>query len=207
MDLVLRHLDHGGVPVLSLAGEVDLATVPRLRDALVQAGHDHPGQRVVVDLDGVAFLDSTGLGVLVGGLRRIGAAGGDLLLVCSTPRLLDLLTQCRLDGCSRSMPAGRRRRRRAIVADDEHDEPDERDELAKPDELRRPLRGHHRAVRDAAALVRRARRGDARPDRDRLGRARDGRPGDDRGAGDAQAAGPPPGRHAGRAHHDRRGRS
>jgi anti-sigma B factor antagonist len=97
MDLIVRHLDTGGVPVVSLSGEVDMATSPRLRDALVQVATIHPGQRIAVDLDGVAFLDSTGLGVLVGGLRRIVAAGGDLLLVCSTPRLLDLLTQCRLD--------------------------------------------------------------------------------------------------------------
>jgi anti-sigma B factor antagonist len=97
MDLIVRHLDSGGMPLVSVAGEVDLATVPRLRDALVVAAIDHPGQRVAVDLDGVTMLDSTGLGVLVGALRRITAAGGDLVIVCSTPRLLELLAQCRLD--------------------------------------------------------------------------------------------------------------
>ena len=97
MDLIVRHLDAGGTPVVSVAGEVDLATVPRLRDALVLAAIDHPGERVAMDLDGVTMLDSTGLGVLVGALRRITAAGGDLVIVCSAPRLLDLLAQCRLD--------------------------------------------------------------------------------------------------------------
>ena len=57
----------------------------------------HPGQTVVVDLDGVTFLDSIGLGVLVGGLRRVRAGGGDVVLVCSTPRLLDTLALVRLD--------------------------------------------------------------------------------------------------------------
>lgn len=97
MDLVVQHLDHGGVPVLSLAGEVDLATVPLLRDALVRSAAEHPGATLAVDLDGVAFLDSMGLGVLVGGLRRFRRSGGDVVLVCSTPRLLDVLAQCRLD--------------------------------------------------------------------------------------------------------------
>jgi anti-sigma B factor antagonist len=97
MDLTLRQLDDGGVVGLSVAGELDLATVPRMRDALVQLAADHPATTVVVDLDGVAFIDSAGLGALVGGLRRIGATGGDLALVCTTPRVLDVLVQCRLD--------------------------------------------------------------------------------------------------------------
>jgi anti-sigma B factor antagonist len=97
MDLVVRQEDHGGVPVLSLAGELDLTTVPQARDALVRASAMHPGQTVVVDLDGVSFLDSMGLGVLVGGLRRARAAGGDLVLVCSTPRLLDVFALIHLD--------------------------------------------------------------------------------------------------------------
>jgi anti-sigma B factor antagonist len=97
MDLVVRQLDSGGVPGLSVAGEVDMATAPRLRDALVQLAADHPGATAVVDLDGVSFLDSLGLGVLVGGLRRMGTTGGDLTLVCTNRRLLELLKLCRLD--------------------------------------------------------------------------------------------------------------
>jgi|SRR5829696_1983690 len=97
MDLVVRQHDHGGVPVLSLAGELDLTTIGQARDALVHAASLHPGQRLAVDLDGVSFLDSMGMGVLVGALRRVLASGGDLVLVCSTPRLLDLLALCRLD--------------------------------------------------------------------------------------------------------------
>ena len=97
MDLVVRHLDIDGAPVLSLDGDLDLVTAPRLRDALVRVAVDHPGQTVTVDLDGVSFLDSVGLGILVGGLRRIVAAGGDMVLICSTPRLLGLLALCRLD--------------------------------------------------------------------------------------------------------------
>ena len=97
MDLVVRQEDHGGVPVVSFAGELDLTTVPRARDALVQVATLHPGQTVVVDLDGVSFLDSVGLGVLVGGLRRLRTTDGDLVLVCTTPRLLDLFNLTRLD--------------------------------------------------------------------------------------------------------------
>ena len=97
MDLVVRQGEHGGLPVVSFAGALDLTTVPQARDALLRLATRHPGQTVVVDLDGVSFLDSMGLGVLVGGLRRVRAGGGDLVLVCSTPRLLELLALVRLD--------------------------------------------------------------------------------------------------------------
>jgi anti-sigma B factor antagonist len=74
MDLGLSISQRGEVPVLAITGEVDLATVPRLRDQLVRIASDHPGVPVVADLDGVTFIDSTGLGVLVGAQRRIGGA-------------------------------------------------------------------------------------------------------------------------------------
>ena len=55
------------------------------------------GQPVVVDLDGVDVLDSTGLGILVGARRRARQAGGDLVLVCGEGRLTDLLAATDLD--------------------------------------------------------------------------------------------------------------
>jgi anti-sigma B factor antagonist len=97
MDLLLRETEHHGVPVLSLKGDLDLATVPRLRDRLVRAAAEHGGKTLVVDLDGVAFLDSTGLGVLVGGLRRMRSMGGDLALVSSSPALAETMALTGLD--------------------------------------------------------------------------------------------------------------
>jgi len=73
--------------VLAVKGEIDVYTAPRLREKLVDLvsqGH----RQIVVDLDGVDFLDSTGLGVLVGGLKRLRSNGGDLSLVCTQARIL-----------------------------------------------------------------------------------------------------------------------
>ena len=87
MDLVCRHTSIGDVPVVTVSGELDLASAPTLRDALVRAISDHRGATVAVDLDGVSALDDTGLGVLLGAAGRAREGGGDLRLVTSSARL------------------------------------------------------------------------------------------------------------------------
>ncbi len=86
MDLGLELSERDGYSVLAVSGEVDVATVPRLREqlhGLVAQGDT----QIVVDLDAVEFLDSTGLGVLVGALKRVRSSGGELYLVCTQPRI------------------------------------------------------------------------------------------------------------------------
>jgi anti-sigma B factor antagonist len=73
--------------VLVVKGEVDVYTAPRLREKLVELVSQGRRQ-IVVDLEGVDFLDSTGLGVLVGGLKRLRSHGGELTLVCTHQRIL-----------------------------------------------------------------------------------------------------------------------
>ncbi len=86
MDIGLDLHERDGYSVLAVSGEVDVATVPRMREqlhTLVAQGDN----RIVVDLDAVDFLDSTGLGVLVGALKRVRSSGGDLQLICTQPRI------------------------------------------------------------------------------------------------------------------------
>lgn len=73
--------------VLAVKGEVDVYTAPRLREKLVELVSQGK-LKVIVDLEGVDFLDSTGLGVLVGGLKRLRSHEGDLQLVCTQQRIL-----------------------------------------------------------------------------------------------------------------------
>jgi anti-sigma B factor antagonist len=76
-----------GVAIIEAAGDVDVYSAPAFREQivdLVDAGHIH----VVVDLDGLEFLDSTGLGVLVGGLKRVRAHRGSLRIVCSREHII-----------------------------------------------------------------------------------------------------------------------
>ena len=87
MDLGLDVSHQGGWAVLAVSGEVDVATAPRLRERLVDLVTEG-NHRLLVDLENVDFLDSTGLGVLVGALKRVRTHDGDLALVCTQPRIL-----------------------------------------------------------------------------------------------------------------------
>jgi anti-sigma B factor antagonist len=87
MDVDADTAAHNGYVVVSVEGEVDVYTAPQLREQLIQL-IDQGYHRVVVDLSQVEFLDSTGLGVLVGGLRRSRGRDGDLALVCTEPRIM-----------------------------------------------------------------------------------------------------------------------
>jgi anti-sigma B factor antagonist len=87
MDLSLDVTERNGYTVLAVHGEVDVYTAPRLRERLVELVSQGKNQ-IVVDLEGVDFLDSTGLGVLVGGLKRLRSHDGDLTLVCTQQRIL-----------------------------------------------------------------------------------------------------------------------
>ncbi|HEX5541059.1 MAG TPA: STAS domain-containing protein [Micromonospora sp.] len=82
--------------VLEVGGEVDVYTAPRLRERLVEV-IEGGGRRVIVDLGRVDFLDSTGLGVLVGALKRLRATGGTFGLVCDRESLLKIFRITALD--------------------------------------------------------------------------------------------------------------
>jgi anti-sigma B factor antagonist len=87
--------ERGGVPVVRAAGEVDVSTAPTLRERLVDLPEGTP--RAIVDLSEVTFLDSTGLGVLVAGQKRLrsaapeGEPAGGLDLVVTRPQILKVL--------------------------------------------------------------------------------------------------------------------
>jgi anti-sigma B factor antagonist len=89
VDLSLDTRELGGCTVIEVGGEIDVYTAPKLRESivdLVNRGNYH----LVVDMENVEFLDSTGLGVLVGGLKRVRAHDGSLRLVCTQERLLKI---------------------------------------------------------------------------------------------------------------------
>jgi len=87
MDLRLEVSERDGWSVLEVGGEIDVATAPRLREQLISLVNSERF-RIVVDLGHVDFIDSTGLGVLIGALKRVRTHDGDLALACHEPRIL-----------------------------------------------------------------------------------------------------------------------
>jgi anti-sigma B factor antagonist len=90
----------GDCAVLRIVGEIDIYTAPALRERLVEllaTGVKH----VVLDTSGVTFLDSSGLGVLVGARKRMGAHDGSLALVATQERIVQLF---RITGLIRLFP-------------------------------------------------------------------------------------------------------
>jgi anti-anti-sigma factor len=105
VDLTITTSEIGSIAVLSLAGEVDLATVPKLRDSLARLLNERPGRTVAVDLDGLVALDDLGLGVLLGAAGLARDRGGDIVVVCSDERTLRRTASTGLDRAMRVVPS------------------------------------------------------------------------------------------------------
>jgi len=84
-------------PRVEAAGEIDVTTAPNLRDHLYETIDTHVGEVVVLDFTAVEFIDSTGLGVLVGALKHSRTGGGDIALVGARPNVWKVFTITGLD--------------------------------------------------------------------------------------------------------------
>ena len=80
--------DGGTYTVCRPVGELDAYTVGQFREAL---GELSSSPRLLIDLSSVPFMDSAGLGALIGGIRRVREASGDVAVACSRPTLTRLL--------------------------------------------------------------------------------------------------------------------
>ncbi len=82
--------------VISLSGEVDLYTAPEFKQQLLEVV-GQGGKSVLVDLTNTTFIDSTTLGVLVGGVKRLRPNGGQLTLVCNDRNITKIFEITGLD--------------------------------------------------------------------------------------------------------------
>jgi anti-sigma B factor antagonist len=85
-----------GVHIVNVSGEIHLSTAPSFREqlnAVIESG----GAMLVLDLSGVEFIDSTGLSVLLNGLRLVNQRHGRMALVCANPTVMRLFQITCLD--------------------------------------------------------------------------------------------------------------
>jgi anti-sigma B factor antagonist len=80
--------DADGYTLCRPIGELDAYTVSQFREAL---GRLSRSSKLLIDMSGVPFVDSAGLGALIGGIRRARESGGDVAVFCNRPTLTRLL--------------------------------------------------------------------------------------------------------------------
>jgi anti-sigma B factor antagonist len=86
----------GGMQVVNVSGEIHVSTAPSFREQLTEV-IENGGTALVLDLSGVEFIDSTGLSVLLNGLRLVSQRHGRLALVCTNPTVMRLFQITSLD--------------------------------------------------------------------------------------------------------------
>jgi anti-sigma B factor antagonist len=97
MELDISTADLGDeVSVIAVAGEVDLYTAPALKQAIGDA-IDRGARNLLIDLSRTTFIDSTTLGVLMGAVKRLRPAGGELAIACSDPNVRKIFAITLLD--------------------------------------------------------------------------------------------------------------
>lgn len=89
MDVTVTITTIDGRTVVEVSGEIDIYSAPTLRERLVDL-IDHGHSDLVVDLTKVRYMDSSGLGLLIGALKRVRGVGGQLHLVVASPALLQV---------------------------------------------------------------------------------------------------------------------
>jgi anti-sigma B factor antagonist len=100
VDLDLETIERGEHSILAVRGEIDVYTAPLLRQAildLVEQGR----LNVVIDMHAVDFLDSTGLGVLVEGLKRVRTREGSFAIVATEGKILKIFD---ITGLNKAFP-------------------------------------------------------------------------------------------------------
>lgn len=85
-----------GTLVIHTRGRLDLVAAPKLK-ALIVESVEKEAPNVIVDLSGTEFMDSSGLGALIGGLRTARQAGGDLRIACVQPQVAAVLKLTNID--------------------------------------------------------------------------------------------------------------
>ena len=97
MELAVGTSVHNDVQIVSPRGEIDVYTAETLKSALHDAESASGSHDIVVDLSQVTFLDSTGIGVLVGALRRRREKSATVHLVTDRDSILKILSVTNLD--------------------------------------------------------------------------------------------------------------
>lgn len=89
MNLHIETKEVNSIPIIKLEGEIDVYTAPRVKSRMIDLV-DQGKYDIIIDLQKIDFLDSSGLGVLVGGLKRVKPHEGSIVLVINEERIMKI---------------------------------------------------------------------------------------------------------------------
>jgi len=106
VELNVSSRSQGDHAIVIATGEIDLYTAPRLQSELAEViANAAPASRIVVDMSGVEFCDSTGMNILLSCLRQVRERGGELELAAPRPAVMKILQVTALDSVFTIIPA------------------------------------------------------------------------------------------------------
>lgn len=106
VELNVSSRSHGDHVIVIATGEIDLYTAPRLQSELAEViANAAPASRIIVDMSGVEFCDSTGMNILLSCLRQVRERGGELELAAPRPAVMKILQVTALDSVFTIVPA------------------------------------------------------------------------------------------------------
>ena len=106
VELKVSSRSQGDHELVVATGEIDLYTAPRLQSELAEViANAAPASRIVVDMSGVEFCDSTGMNILLSCLRQVRERGGELELAAPRPAVMKILQVTALDSVFTIIPA------------------------------------------------------------------------------------------------------
>src|SRR4029077_18559334 len=106
VELNVSSRSQGDHAIVIATGEIDLYTAPRLQSELAEViANAAPASRIVVDMSGVEFCDSTGMNILLSCLRQVRERGGELELAAPRPAVMKILQVTALDSVFTIVPS------------------------------------------------------------------------------------------------------
>lgn len=91
MDIKIEIKDNNDLKILAVHGDVDVYTSPKVKETINNL-IEQEFYKIVVNLENVRYVDSTGLGVLIGALKRLREHNGNIVLVCTNPQIKKIFT-------------------------------------------------------------------------------------------------------------------
>lgn len=90
LDITINKEKNPNIPIINLKGEIDIYTCPKLNETLNQLIEDQEHHTLLLNLESIQYIDSTGLGSIAYSARQLDKKDGEVLIVCTKPQVIKI---------------------------------------------------------------------------------------------------------------------